>query len=101
MAEIHQLIARSTTDASVKTFDISANGAMPTRILAEKSVRYELQGPAKLRAKRIGNDLTIALGDAEQPDLVIKGFYDPTVMGDSPQAIYGRGPEGLLYEYVP
>ena len=107
MAEILKLIARSTTDASVKSFDITLNRSVPTRIVAEKGVRYEFQeathqqGPARLRAKRMGNDLTVAFGDAEHPDVVIKGFYDPAVMGDSPQGIFGRGPDGLLYEYIP
>ena len=107
MAEILKLIARSTTDASVKSFDITLNRSVPTRIVAEKGVRYELQeathqqGPARLRAKRMGKDLTVAFGDAAQPDVVINGFYDPAVMGDSPQGIFGRGPDGLLYEYIP
>jgi hypothetical protein len=49
----------------------------------------------------MGNDLTVAFGDAEHPDVVIKGFYDPAFMGNSPQGIFGRGPDGLLYEYNP
>jgi hypothetical protein len=108
MADTTKAIARNTTDSSVKSFDVNPNAAGPTRITAERGVRYEFQdlasknqGPANLRAQRVGKDLRISLGSGPQTDVVIEGFYDPVVMGDSPASIYGRGPDGLLYEYVP
>ena len=59
MAETINAVARSTTGAATKTFDVSPNASGPTRIVAEKGVRYEFQdlsaknnGPANLRTKR-------------------------------------------------
>ena len=60
MAETINAVARSTTGAATKTFDVPPNASGPTRIVAEKGVRYEFQdlsaknnGPANLRTKRI------------------------------------------------
>ena len=60
MAETINAVARSTTGAAAKTFDVPPNASGPTRIVAEKGVRYEFQdlsaknnGPANLRANRV------------------------------------------------
>ncbi|MFY8177815.1 MAG: integrin alpha, partial [Limnohabitans sp.] len=84
------------------------NATAPTRIVAQKGVRYEIQdptlnkqGPASLRAKRVGQDLSISFGDSAQADVVVEGFYNPDIVGNNPASVYGRGPDGLLYEYFP
>jgi hypothetical protein len=108
MADTIKAIARNASNGSVKTYDVAANGTGPVRIQAEKGLRYEFQdpaqknkGPANLRAKRVGQNLNISFGDPAVTDVVIEDYYKPSVLGDGTNGLYGRGEDGLLYEYIP
>ena len=79
----------------------------PARVKAQAGDKYQLEAlsgdqrfaPDKVKLKRVGSNLHIALDEAADASLIVEDYY--SVMPEGYNGVVGQAENGNFYEYIP
>lgn len=111
MAKTYKVLVndgKGAESVAVQVAQGAGDKGKPVRLLAQRGVRYELQdevkgkgfAPDQVRAKRVGNNLTLMFDGSQNPDVVIEDYYIVKGEGAAPM-LAGLAENGGVYEYIP
>lgn len=111
MAKTYKVLVndgKGAESVAVQVAQGAGDKGTPVRLLAQRGVRYELQdvtkgkgvAPDQVRAKRVGNNLTLMFDGSQNPDVVIEDYYIVKGEGAAP-ILAGLAENGGVYEYIP
>jgi VCBS repeat-containing protein len=111
MAKTYKVLVndgKGAESVAVQVAQGAGDKGTPVRLVAQRGVRYELQdvtkgkgvAPDQVRAKRVGNNLTLMFDGSQAPDVVIEDYYIVKGEGTAPM-LAGLAENGGVYEYIP
>lgn len=111
MAKTYKVLVndgKGAESVAVQVAQGAGDKGTPVRLVAQRGVRYELQdvtkgkgvAPDQVRAKRVGNNLTLMFDGSQAPDVVIEDYYIVKGEGAAPM-LAGLAENGGVYEYIP